>query len=357
MLRFNRKSKGIAVILFLILFVVLIVAILFVIIYASSVIGSLTSDVGTNKPMIGGSTSGSSLECPSNLDPVKAGVCLDKYMKSRVPNSPLIGYGQTFVSAGSGNNVSPALMVAIAQEESSLGTTGIAVNEGGHNYYGLTATSGGNRKFASWEEAINYQAQYLRKNYLDEGLSTIETIGAKYCPVGASNDPNKTNSGWVPGVTKIYDQIIAYCPELVATGAGSGDIVAVAKSQLGVKEAYGDCNCGEPLKYGGSSGLPWCAYFASWVYKTAGYNIPSIGGAQALYDWFGSNQTKVIKGSGDPLPGDVVYFAHSHVGIVESYSGGTLNTIEGNSSNMVRKRTYTNIMSNSDIVGFGRWKK
>ncbi|MCL5407179.1 MAG: CHAP domain-containing protein [Patescibacteria group bacterium] len=145
-----------------------------------------------------------------------------------------------------------------------------------------------------------------------------------------------------------------YCVSL----AGSGNIVAVAKTELGTQEVGDDK--GAVLKYGGNPGDAWCAYFASWVYKKAGYNIPSIAGAKALYDWFGKYQISFTRESGTPQPGDLVYFKKSHVGIVVSLdSNGTLHTIEGNAGHpgAVREETYHNYKSINDIEGFGRWRK
>jgi len=296
---------------------------------------------------------------PAGADPAKVGNCLDDYMQSVVPSSPLIGYGETFATAGQSYNVNPALMVAIGQQESSLGTTGI-VKSHPYNYYGLTTAAGGYAEFSSWEEAINNQARYLREEYLDKGLTTIPEIGSKYAPVGASNDPNNLNSNWVSGVQHHFDAIISHCPDLgqLPTSAGAAQIVAIAQSQIGVKEAYDTCNCGEVEKYGGKAGQAWCAFFVSWVYRQAGYNLPSIGGAKDLYDWFGAHQTQIPRGAGSPQPGDVIYFSFSHVGIVESFNGTTIHTIEGNAGNppiSVRRNSWS--INDSSVVGFGRWKQ
>ena len=55
-----------------------------------------------------------------------------------------------------------------------------------------------------------------------------------------------------------------------------------------------------------------------------------------------------------PAPGDVVYFRHSHVGIVVAVHGASLTTIEGNASDAVRERVYGGWRSIADIDGFGR---
>lgn len=58
-----------------------------------------------------------------------------------------------------------------------------------------------------------------------------------------------------------------------------------------------------------------------------------------------------------PEPGDMIFFKDSggaivHVGIVESVEGRTINTIEGNASDMVRRKSYD--IGSERIAGFGR---
>ena len=61
--------------------------------------------------------------------------------------------------------------------------------------------------YNSLDEGIDAFVSNLKRNYFDIGLNTIELIGAKYCPIGAANDPNGLNKNWVPGVTKIYNSL------------------------------------------------------------------------------------------------------------------------------------------------------
>lgn len=65
------------------------------------------------------------------------------------------------------------------------------------------------KSYSSIEEGIDAMAKNLKTGYIDKGLTTISQIGNKYCPVGAANDPNGTNSGWIPSVTSIYNQLKA----------------------------------------------------------------------------------------------------------------------------------------------------
>lgn len=194
------------------------IASVFIIILAAVIIGDRTG-AGSGRGMIGEGRG--NMNYPASADPVQIGNCLDEYMKGAVPTSPLIGYGETFALAGQSSNVNPALMVAIGQQESALGTAGI-VKDHPYNYYGLTKAGGGWEEFSSWEEAISNQARYLNENYLSQGLTTIPQIGAKYAPVGAGNDPNNLNSNWVNGVQSHFDAISNQCPNLVQEPTLSG---------------------------------------------------------------------------------------------------------------------------------------
>lgn len=64
----------------------------------------------------------------------------------------------------------------------------------------------GLKSYASIEDSIMDMAQNLSKNYLGKGLSSIATIGSKYAPIGAGNDPTGLNNHWVTGVNKYFNQ-------------------------------------------------------------------------------------------------------------------------------------------------------
>ena len=57
------------------------------------------------------------------------------------------------------------------------------------------------------DDGIEAYISNLKRNYYDEGRTTIETIQPKYAPIGAENDPNNLNSDWIPGVTKYYKEL------------------------------------------------------------------------------------------------------------------------------------------------------
>ena len=125
--------------------------------------------------------------------------------ESRVPAAKLGGlgqYSQAFYDAGRKYGVDPKLLMAIAMHETGKGTSAAFLRK--NNAMGISPNGGGPRAFSSVEESINYAARLLRKNYLDQGLTTIAAIGGKYAPAGAGNDPRGLNKHWVNGVSKYY---------------------------------------------------------------------------------------------------------------------------------------------------------
>lgn len=128
---------------------------------------------------------------------------LDKYLAQK--GSPLAGYGNTLVRAGSHYGVDPRLIVAISGGETGFGTasgTGTDVSVG-HNAWGW----GPHKQFSSWEEGINAIAGGLQSGYLSEGRNTIQSIGEKWAPIGAGNDPTNLNSNWVNTIGRYYQEL------------------------------------------------------------------------------------------------------------------------------------------------------
>ena len=61
--------------------------------------------------------------------------------------------------------------------------------------------------FNTIEEGIIAGVKNLKKNYIDKGLTTLDTIQQKYAPINAKNDPSKLNNYWLGGTTKIYEEL------------------------------------------------------------------------------------------------------------------------------------------------------
>ncbi len=159
------------------------------------------------------------------------------------------------------------------------------------------------------------------------------------------------------------------------------DIVAIALAEVGYHEKATNANLDDKTansggnnwtKYardlaaagyynGGKNGFAWCDVFVDWCFFKAygaveGQRIQCQTGplgAGCIY----SAQYYQQKGRYDKNPkvGDQVFFQTGgqigHTGIVVEVTGSSIVTVEGNSSDQVRKSTY--LRSNGYIAGYG----
>lgn len=140
----------------------------------------------------------------------------------------------------------------------------------------------------------------------------------------------------------------------IPTGIGNQAIVQVAASQ----EGKGGTTYWSWYGFGGR--VEWCACFVSWCADQSGYIqsgvIPKFSLCSDGVKWFES-KGRFRDASYTPAAGDIIFFdwgnngTIDHVGIVESVSGGTVNTIEGNSGDKVARRSYS--IGSSNIYGYG----
>ncbi len=144
---------------------------------------------------------------------------------------------------------------------------------------------------------------------------------------------------------------------LYGIAGGSGDLVAVALSQVGQVG-------GEPYWswYGFGSRVEWCACFVSWCADQCGLldsgAVPKFAGVGTGVQWFQS-RGQWLDGPATPEPGMIIFFQWygsdsliaDHVGIVERVEDGRIYTIEGNSDNMVRQNSYP--VGYGEILGYG----
>jgi hypothetical protein len=143
--------------------------------------------------------------------------------------------------------------------------------------------------------------------------------------------------------------------------AGAPGIVATAQQEVGQTESPPGSNDSPRIADyrtavpGGGVG-PWCAYFASWVAAQNGTPLGENGQGFARVDdvwaWAQRTARAVPAGPGAvPRPGDLVIW-DEHMGIVESVlPDGSIQTIEGNSSDQVARRVHS---PNDGIVGYVR---
>lgn len=115
--------------------------------------------------------------------------------------SPLAGDGRTIVDTASAVGLDPRAVVAIAAHETLLET--YEPSRRIHNPFGL----GPHWEFPGERAAIRTAVDVLDRYYLAEGRETAATIGPKWAPVGAENDPDQLNNHWVSGVSAYYESL------------------------------------------------------------------------------------------------------------------------------------------------------
>ena len=141
--------------------------------------------------------------------------------------------------------------------------------------------------------------------------------------------------------------------------AGNTAIVDVARSQLGNVG-------GQPYWswYGFGSRVEWCACFVSWCANECGYIengiIPKYAYCPTGADWF-KDRGQWAERDITPEPGMIIFFDWArggrqdeetdHTGIVEKVENGRVYTIEGNSGNACRERSYP--LGWYEIYGYG----
>lgn len=163
--------------------------------------------------------------------------------------------------------------------------------------------------------------------------------------------------GWADyGDTQYVPHVLRYYPfGRIPMGVGSQAIVQVALTQEGNQG-------GQPYWswYGFESRVEWCACFVSWAADQCGYIdagiIPKFAAVSQGIQWF-QERGQWQDASYTPSPGDIIFFDWepdgrcNHVGIVVSVENGMVNTIEGNSNDACRRRSYP--VTDNRIFGYG----
>lgn len=295
---------------------------------------------------------------------------IDAFITRYHPNSPFAGLGKDFVAAGKQYKVNPTWVVSIANKESSLGTAGDIATGEAKNSFGRRAADGqpqvnGWYKYSSYKQSIYDQTEFLRRAYIDgRKITTIEAAMRIYAPP-SEND----TTTYVAQVTDWMNKMISAAGSAVSCSVGGGNIVTIAKAQLGLKEnPVGSYSGSEIQKFLGSSkGEKWCADFVSWVYKEAGKQLPGsvdewrIPGAKELADTIADKGTwidQTDRNGSPPAPGDVFLTKSSetqyHVGIVISVTDTAVTTVSGNTNHQVGQTTFANYRESKTVLGWGR---
>ena len=137
------------------------------------------------------------------------------------------------------------------------------------------------------------------------------------------------------------------------TRPGNPELVELAKRQVGNVG-------GQPYWswYGFNSRVEWCACFVSWCYGQMGLSEPRFAACQSQgIPWFQSHGQWGARGYDNLAPGDAIFFdwdldgSADHVGIVIGTDGSRVYTVEGNSSDACKIRSYD--VNYECIKGYG----
>ena len=138
-----------------------------------------------------------------------------------------------------------------------------------------------------------------------------------------------------------------------------------ARGMLGLNEHSNTAEINKVTKESGidSSTTPWCAAFAINILKDAGIldttGLKNPNYCPEIVRWAKEKNIWMERGS-TPKPGDAILFDwgadgnSDHIGIVEKVEGGKITTIEGNSSDSVKRNSYE--INSSKILGFVKTK-
>ena len=137
------------------------------------------------------------------------------------------------------------------------------------------------------------------------------------------------------------------------TRPGNQAVVDIAKSQVGNMG-------GQPYWswYGFNSRVEWCACFVSWCYNQMGLSEPRFAACQSQgIPWFQSHGQWGGRDYANIAPGDAIFFdwdldgSADHVGLVVGTDGSRVYTVEGNSGDACKIKSYP--LTYECIKGYG----
>ena len=120
----------------------------------------------------------------------------------RQHDSPMTPYADQIVQKADLYKIDFRLVVAIAMCESNLGKRMPTRNS--HNAWGISVYSGeqNGATFRDWPFAIDWVSKYIKEKYYDNGLVTLEDIGAVWAPPSIEN-----GNSWMSCVESFQNSI------------------------------------------------------------------------------------------------------------------------------------------------------
>lgn len=187
----------------------------------------------------------------------------------------------------------------------------------------------------------SFVPQLLTQEQLEMYRVYLQTSGNKPLIFGGGS-PDMSASENLSGVVFVN-----------GTRPGNPDLVELAKQQVGNVG-------GQPYWswYGFNSRVEWCACFVSWCYGQAGLSEPRFAGCQSQgVPWFTSHGQWGARNYENIAPGDAIFFdwdsdgSADHVGLVIGTDGSRVYTVEGNSGDACKIKSYS--LDYGCIKGYG----
>ena len=187
----------------------------------------------------------------------------------------------------------------------------------------------------------SFVSEFLNAEQLEMYRVYLETSGNKPLIFGGGS-PDTSASEDLSGVDFVN-----------GTRPGNTAIVELAKQQVGNVG-------GRPYWswYGFNSRVEWCACFVSWCYGQMGLSEPRFAACQSQgIPWFTSRGQWGARGYENIAPGDAIFFdwdldgSADHVGLVIGTDGQRVYTVEGNSGDACKIKSYP--LDYACIKGYG----
>lgn len=206
----------------------------------------------------------------------------------------------------------------------------------------ITETDDGHGNIVETETTVTRTYLYITVSH-----KTVDEMAAQY-------GFNQEQKDYLTELLKDENNSL-WSAALYGIGASDGEIVTIALSQVGNVG-------GQPYWswYGFNSRVEWCACFVSWCANECGYIdagvIPKFAGCVLGSQWF-KDRGQWADRSHEPAAGTIIFFdwegdgVTDHVGIVQKCENGTVYTVEGNSGDSCRTKTYP--VGSSLIYGYG----
>ena len=333
-----------------------------------------------------------------DIDDQKMADYINEFLEEKGSPAAGTGAGEMMVQYGKEYDVDPLILLSIAGQETQWGSTGIGVNGmlgvGAYDSNPNNATT--NSNFAGVENQIRVGAKTFHNLREKGGSSSSDSVADQTAAVNAAGWA--TDQNWHNGVTSIYNQVSAGYTEYMeehkddevaatndteaastssassaqkASSSSSDDenvnsMLSAMSDMVGLREDNAS-DAAQINKITGESGIdcsttPWCAAYAMNMLQDYGVldseSCSNINYCPTIKNWAQDQGLWENTGDYTPQSGDAILFdwvgdgesRAQHIGVVEKVEDGKVYTIEGNSSDQVKRKEYS--LSDANILGY-----